>query len=145
MSTPWTITFDCADPAVLAAFWKLALGYVERAAPAGFETWEEWLASVGVPREEWGDGAYIEDPEGLRPRISFLRVPEPKMAKNRVHLDVQAGGGRGEPQEIRWARVLEAVERLTDAGATAIREDLEDGVPDHFVMADPEGNEFCVL
>jgi hypothetical protein len=145
MSTPWTITFDCADPAVLAAFWKLALGYVERAAPAGFETWEEWLASVGVPREEWGDGAYIEDPEGLRPRISFLKVPEPKMAKNRVHLDVQAGGGRGEPQEIRWARVLEAVQRLTDAGATAIREDLEDGVPDHFVMADPEGNEFCVL
>lgn len=145
MSTPWTITFDCADPAVLAAFWKLALGYVERAAPAGFATWEEWLASVGVPREEWGDGAYIEDPEGLRPRISFLRVPEPKMAKNRVHLDVQAGGGRREPQEIRWARVLEAVERLTDAGATAIREDLEDGVPDHFVMADPEGNEFCVL
>jgi hypothetical protein len=145
MSTPWTITFDCADPAVLAAFWKLALGYVERAAPAGFETWEEWLASVGVPREEWGDGAYIEDPEGLRPRISFLKVPEPKMAKNRVHIDVQAGGGRGEPQEIRWARVLEAVQRLTDAGATAIREDLEDGVPDHFVMADPEGNEFCVL
>jgi hypothetical protein len=145
MSTAWTITFDCADPAVLAAFWCRALGYVESAPPAGFATWEEWLASVGVPQEEWGDGAYIEDPEGLRPGISFLKVPELKAAKNRVHLDVQAGGGRGEPQEVRWARVLEAVQRLTEAGAAVIREYLQDGVPDHFVMADPEGNEFCVV
>ena len=98
-----------------------------------------------VPREEWGDGAYIEDPRGLRPAISFLKVPEPKRAKNRVHLDVQAGGGRGEPQEERWARVLDAVRGLTGAGASVIREDLQDGVPDHFVMADPEGNEFCVV
>jgi hypothetical protein len=98
-----------------------------------------------VPREEWGDGAYIEDPEGLRPGISFLKVPESKRAKNRVHLDIQAGGGRGEPQEVRWARVLEAVLRVTEAGATVIREELQDGVPDHFVMADPEGNEFCVV
>jgi hypothetical protein len=59
MSTAWTITFDCADPAALAAFWRLALGYVEGAPPAGSETWEEWLASVGVPPEEWDDGAYI--------------------------------------------------------------------------------------
>jgi Glyoxalase-like domain len=144
-STAWTITIDCADPAVLAAFWCQALGYVEGAPPAGSASWDEHLASVGVPEAEWGDGAYIEDPEGLRPGISFLRVPEPKTAKNRVHLDVQAGGGRGEPQEARWARVLDAVPRLTRAGATVIREDLQDGVPDHFVMADPEGNEFCVV
>jgi predicted enzyme related to lactoylglutathione lyase len=38
-----------------------------------------------------------------------------------------------------------AVERLTAAGATVIREDVQDGTPDHVVMADPEGNEFCVL
>jgi hypothetical protein len=145
MSTAWTITFDCTDPAVLATFWCRALGYVAAAPPAGFATREEWLASAGVPREEWDDGAYIEDPEGLRPGISFLRVPEPKTAKNRVHLDVQAGGGRGEPQEARWARVLEAVRVLTEAGASVIREDLQDGIPDHFVMADPEGNEFCVV
>jgi len=145
MSTAWTITFDCADPAALAAFWRQALGYVDGAPPAGSATWEEWLASVGVPPEEWGDDAYIEDPAGLRPGISFLKVPEPKTAKNRVHLDVQAGGGRGEPQEVRWARVLEAVARLAGAGATVVREDLQDGVPDHFVMADPEGNEFCVV
>jgi Glyoxalase-like domain len=71
--------------------------------------------------------------------------PEPKTAKNRVHLDVQAGGGRGGPQEVRWARVLAAVRRLTEAGAAVIREDLQGRVPDHFVMADPEGNEFCVV
>jgi predicted enzyme related to lactoylglutathione lyase len=41
--------------------------------------------------------------------------------------------------------VLEAVARLTAAGATVVREDWQDGVPDHFVMADPEGNEFCVV
>lgn len=56
--------------AVPAAFWCRALGYVDAVPPAGSATWEEWLASVGVPHEEWGDGAYIEDPEGLRPGIS---------------------------------------------------------------------------
>ena len=145
MSTAWTITFDCADPAALAAFWCQALGYVDGAPPAGSATWDEYLASVGVPPEEWGDGAYIEDPAGLRPGISFLKVPEAKSAKNRVHLDVQAGGGRGEPQAVRWARVQAAVARLTGAGATVVREDWQDGVPDHFVMTDPEGNEFCVV
>jgi hypothetical protein len=72
-------------------------------------------------------------------------VPEPKVAKNRVHLDVQAGGGRGERWEARWPRVQEAVRRLTAAGATMIREDVQDGTPDYVVMADLEGNEFCVL
>jgi hypothetical protein len=38
-----------------------------------------------------------------------------------------------------------AVQRLTGAGATVIREDVQDGVPDHLFMADPEGNEFCVV
>ena len=145
MSTAWTITFDCADPAALARFWCLALGYVEGAPPAGFATWPEYLASVGVPEQEWDDGAFIEDPAGLRPAISFLKVPEPKAAKNRVHLDVQAGGGRGEPQDVRWTRVVAAVRRLTEAGATVIREDWQGGIPDHVVMTDPEGNEFCVV
>lgn len=64
------------------------------------------------------------------------------MAKNR---DVQVGGGRSEPWEVRWPRAVEAVERLTAAGATVIREDELDGRPDHAVMADPEGNESCVV
>jgi catechol 2,3-dioxygenase-like lactoylglutathione lyase family enzyme len=146
MTTKWTVTMDCAHPAKLAAFWRLALGYVEASPPGGFVSWPEWFRHVGVPQEEWDDGAYIEDPTGAQARISFLKVPEPKVAKNRVHLDVQAGGGRSEPWEVRWPRVTEAVERLTAAGATVIREDVEeDGTPDHVVMADPEGNEFCVL
>jgi len=91
------------------------------------------------------DGAYIQDPAGARPGISFLKVPESKVVKNRVHLDVQAGGGRSEPWEVRWPRVTEAVGRLVAAGATVILEDVHDGTPDHVVMADPEGNEFCVL
>ena len=65
--------------------------------------------------------------------------------KNRVHLDVQVGGGRAQPWDVRWAQVTEAVERLTAAGATVIGEVAQDGRPDHVVMADPEGNEFCVV
>jgi hypothetical protein len=145
MSTKWTVTFDCAQPAALAEFWCLALGYVATAPPTGFATWPEWFAHYGVPEEERGDGAYIEDPDGARPRISFLKVPEGKVAKNRIHLDVQAGGGRDQPWEVRWPRVTATVDRLTAAGAVVIHEDVEGGVPDHVVMADPEGNEFCVL
>jgi hypothetical protein len=91
------------------------------------------------------DAAYLTDPDGVRPSISFLRVPESKVVKNRVHLDVSVGGGRQEPWHQRWARVEAAVTRLTDAGATVIGVDPPDGQPDHMVMADPEGNEFCVL
>ncbi|MFB6779906.1 VOC family protein [Streptomyces sp. NPDC056352] len=145
MSTRWTVTLDCAQPTRLAQFWALALGYVPKPPPAGFGSWEEWFAHHGIPEEEWDDGAYLCDPDGVGPTLSFLKVPEPKMAKNRVHLDVQAGGGRDTPWEERWPRVVEAIERLTSAGATVVREHDMDGRPDHVEMADPEGNEFCVL
>jgi len=130
---------------VLARFWAVALGYIERPAPPGFASWEAWFEHHAVPEEEWDDGAYLTDPEGVLPNLSFLKVPEDKVAKNRVHLDVQAGGGRDVRWETRWERVVEAVARLTAAGATVIRQHALDGRPDHFVMADPEGNEFCVL
>ena len=146
MSIIWAVTFDCVDAQAQAAVWRLALGYVvEASLPEGFASWPDWFAHFGVPEDEWNDGAYIEDPSGVRPGISFLKVPEPKVAKNRVHLDVQVGGGRGEPWAVRWPRVKEAVDRLVAAGGTVIREDEQDGIPDHMVMADPEGNEFCVL
>jgi hypothetical protein len=83
---------------------------------------------------------------GVRPRISFLKVPEGKVVKNRLHLDLQVGGGRAEPWDLRWSRVTEAVDELRRYGATVVREvPLDDGRPDHVVMADPEGNEFCVV
>jgi hypothetical protein len=52
MSTKWTVTIDCADPAKVAAFWRLALGYAEVSPPPGFASREEWLGHVGVPPEE---------------------------------------------------------------------------------------------
>ena len=149
MTTEWTLTFDCAHAAVQAAFWKAALGYVDAAPPEGFVSWNEWLRHFGVPEDEWDDGASIEDPDGVRPPISFLEVPEAKTAKNRIHLDIQAGGGRSVPWDTRWPRVTEVVDRLTAAGAlsaTAVNDiDGPDGRPDHVVMTDPEGNEFCVV
>lgn len=91
-------------------------------------------------------GAYLSDPDGVLPNISFMKVTESKVVKNRVHIDVHAGGGREVPWEVRWPRVTDAVKRLTEAGATVIQQyDDGHGVPDHVLMADPEGNEFCVL
>ncbi|MEU6204366.1 VOC family protein [Micromonospora musae] len=141
----WTMTFDSADPPTLAAFWKTALGYVDAEPPAGFADWPAFFRHHGVPADEWGDVAYLADPMGAGPRISFLKVPEPKVAKNRIHLDLQAGGGRGVPWEMRAPRVRAAVERLVAAGARVLREDEVDGRLDHVVLADPEGNEFCVV
>ncbi len=145
MATRWNVTIDCAQPGKLAEFWALALGYVAKPPPTGFANWEDWFAHHGVPESEWDDGAYLSDPDGVAPSLSFLKVPESKVAKNRVHLDVQVGGGRETPWEVRWPRVVAAVERLTAAGATVVLEDVLDGKPDHMVMADPEGNEFCVI
>ena len=69
-------------------------------------------------------------------------MPEPKTAKNRVHLDLQAGGGSRVPLEEQRARVAAAVERLNALGATLVEERTELGV--HWaVLTDPEGNEFC--
>lgn len=145
MSTRWNLTIDCARPAELARFWALALGYVEKPPPAGFASWEEWFARHDIPEEEWGDGAYLSDPDGVGPALSFQKVPESKAVKNRVHLDVQAGGGRETPWEVRWPRVVEARERLTAAGATVVAEYDMQGRPDHVMLADPEGNEFCLV
>jgi len=145
MATRWTLTVDCSSPRRVADFWALALGYTEPPAPTGFDTWEDWFRHHNVPADEWDDGAYLHDPDGIGPKLSFMRVPEAKVVKNRLHLDVQAGGGRETPWETRWPRVVAAVERLTAAGATVVREYDMDGRPDHVLMTDPEDNEFCVL
>jgi hypothetical protein len=81
----------------------------------------------------------IEDPAGVRPRMFFQRVPEPKSVKNRVHLDLATPAADSSDR----AEEIDAfVERLTALGAHRLRAVKEDG---YFpVMADPEGNEFCV-
>ncbi|HUD80314.1 MAG TPA: VOC family protein [Streptosporangiaceae bacterium] len=73
-------------------------------------------------------------------------MPEPKITKNRMHFDVQVGGGRTRvPWETRWPRVVASVERLTAAGASVLAEVEQNGRLDHVMMADPEGNEFDLL
>jgi glyoxalase superfamily protein len=139
------LTVDCARPGALAAFWAMALGYIEQPPPEGFASWEDWFRDHDVPEDEWDEGVYLSDPAGVLPNISFLQVPESKVVKNRLHLDVQVGGGRSTDWEVRWPRVQAAAERLVAAGATVQAEYDFDGKPDHLVMADPEGNEFCLL
>ncbi len=143
--TKWGLTVDCAHPGALAEFWALALGYRQLPPPEGFGSWPEWLTSAGVPEAEWDDGAYLTDPAGTGPTVSFLKVPEGKVVKNRLHVDVKAGGGRETPWDVRWPRVLDTVERLKSAGATFVRVYELDGRGDHVLMTDPEGNEFCVV
>jgi Glyoxalase-like domain len=145
MTIKWSLTIDCAHPRQLAAFWALALGYALRPPPEGFASWDDWLRHHGVPEQEWDEGAYLSDPDGVLPNVSLLKVPEGKTAKNRLHLDLPVSGGRHVPFEQRWPLVEAAVERLTAAGAAILGVESVDGRPDHVRMADPEGNEFCLL
>jgi hypothetical protein len=143
MGPTFQVTFDCADPRRLMAFWSEALGYHVPAPPDGHESWDAWLAANGVPEDQWNSKGAIEDPDGVRPRIFFQRVPEPKAAKNRVHLDVNVGGGREVSSEERVARVHADVARLEALGATKVREAEQLG-DFWIVMLDPECNEFCL-
>ena len=134
------ITFDCADPAGLAAFWAEALSYQLQDPPEGFESWEHALEAMGVPPESRNDASAVVDPEGFRPRLFFQRVPEGKQAKNRVHLDVRAAAGLD--GAARMAALEAEAERLVSHGATRLRR-YEPAPPlgaGHIVMADPEGN-----
>jgi hypothetical protein len=118
-------------------------GYVEQPAPPGFENWDAFLDSIGVP-EDQRDMAYaIVDPSGARPRVYRQKVPEGKTAKNRVHLDVNIGAGLG-PDERRSTVRNRAVE-LVALGATQLREVDDPRFGDYcIVMQDIEGNEFCL-
>jgi catechol 2,3-dioxygenase-like lactoylglutathione lyase family enzyme len=143
MAVKVQVTFDAADPPALAAFWGEALGYVEEAPPDGFDSWEAWAVANDLPRDDWGSYASRVDPDGEGPRLFFQLVPEPKTAKNRVHLDLSVGGGRATPLEERRARVAAAAERAVAAGATRVTTYDEAG--EHWVvLQDPEGNEFCL-
>ncbi|EHR60076.1 VOC family protein [Saccharomonospora cyanea] len=138
------VTFDCADPGALAAFWAEALGYRVQDPPEGFESWEQALEAMGVPPERRNDASAVVDPEGAGPRLFFQRVPEGKQVKNRVHLDVRAAPGlRG---DARMAALEAEAERLVSRGATRLRrhEPAPPLAGGHIVMADPEGNEFCL-
>jgi hypothetical protein len=109
------IVIDCANPIDLGAFWQSVLG------------WEY--------RRRARDWVSLANPEPGGPHLSFDSVPEGKSVKNRVHLDIRpVGRTRAEERA-----------RLESLGATVLRlvEDNPDDV--HEIMADPEGNEFCLL
>jgi hypothetical protein len=126
MATQWTLGCDAANPHRIAAFWAAALGYV---AEPGFED---------------PDGASIIDPDGTGPAIGFLRVPEGKTAKNKMHIDIRVSGEPPWDMPERESLIRAKVAELTAAGATAVREEFYDEDLGHVVMHDPEGNEFCV-
>ena len=143
MARSFQVTFDAASPAALSRFWAEALGYVLQPPPPGFESWEDWLRERGVPESDWDSASALVDPEGEGPRLFFQRVPEPKTAKNRVHLDVGVSGGPGLPVEERRPAIRAEAGRLEALGARRI-EEIEELGGVWIVMADPEGNEFCV-
>ncbi|QAY71284.1 VOC family protein [Xylanimonas protaetiae] len=113
------VTFDCADPEHLVRFWCEVLGYE----PQGSEN--------------------AVDPTGVGPRLYFQRVPEGKVVKNRVHLDVRVGSGLVGAERLATLQAERA--RLEALGATHFRTLLADDENEScIVMLDVEGNEFCL-
>jgi hypothetical protein len=108
-----SVVIDCNDFTALYAFWTAALGYVPRDPP-----------EVG-----W---AVLRDPEGIHVNVSLQRVPEQRVGKNRLHLDLDTSDPAGE------------VERLLALGAVRFPRTPEVG-EDFVTLQDPEGNPFDVI
>lgn len=152
MSRTIQVTFDAHDPAAQSRFWAEALGYAIPGPPGvelpegtdPLEAWGEFLTRIGVPESQHNSRSAIEDPDGDGPRVFFQQVPEDKVVKNRVHLDVRAAPGL--EGEARMTALEVECERLLGLGARRIRRfepqpPMEAGF---IVMQDPEGNEFCL-
>jgi predicted enzyme related to lactoylglutathione lyase len=115
--TPDGLVFDCASPRAVGEFWAEALGY----------------EIDNDPSEPLDEGVFLRDPSRRTGGMYFQPVPEPKVAKNRLHLDVRPD-----------TSMAEEVDRLKGLGAT-VRGFIEEGGSFWTQMRDPEGNEFCVL
>ncbi|MER6448930.1 VOC family protein [Streptomyces venezuelae] len=112
------ITFDALDPYRVAEFWSAVTGFTMH--PDDVEGDDEVLLEPGRP--------------GV-PGLLFIRVPDAKSVKNRVHLDIQPPTGTRD----------ETVERLIGLGAKLVDDRRDaDGVMGWVVLADPEGNELCI-
>jgi hypothetical protein len=144
----WKLVIDAADPHAQAEFWAAALHYevednaafIERllelgalpeAATADFHGRRAFRDLIAVRHPD--DPYDTEKGVGLGRRLLFQRVPEPKGVKNRLHLDLHPGDGRRDGE----------VERLEALGASILRH-VKEPAGEWVVMADPEGNEFCV-
>ena len=112
------LVLDARDPDLLARFWCTVLGYVE---------FDRVDGSIEIGPPEAGFG-------GPQPTIVFDRTDEPKSGKLRLHIDVNA---TDRDQEAELDRLLAAGARRADIGQT--------GNESWHVLADPEGNEFCLL
>ncbi|MFN2526117.1 MAG: VOC family protein [Actinomycetota bacterium] len=111
----FNVTLDCIDPEKLAGFWSAALGF----------------EYVGYAEPY----AFLRPSDGKGPRLLLQRVPEPKQVKNRMHLDLQPQAGDIDAEVV----------RLKELGATQVSEGFREAYGTRWiVMADPEGNEFCV-
>jgi catechol 2,3-dioxygenase-like lactoylglutathione lyase family enzyme len=115
---PRHITFDCADPYLLANFWSQVTGYQE---------------DPENPNEPDDPEGFLAGPEG-QPGLLFVIVPEPKTVKNRVHLDLVPTDRTRD----------EEVERLLAIGATMVADHRRSDGQGWVVLADPEGNELCI-
>jgi hypothetical protein len=102
-----------------------------------------WATSPS-PATTRSHGASIVDPGGALPAIGFLRVPEGKVVKNRVHIDIRVAAAGPVDQATREQWIRATVADLVAAGATAVREESYGGELGRVVMQDPEGSEFCV-
>lgn len=143
MAIAYQVTFDCADPAKLSEFWAATLGFRLDSPPPGFASWPDFLKAMNVPEENWNDASAIVDPDGVGSRIYFQKVPEGKVVKNRLHLDLRVSGPRGTTGEKNHEKIYQEVERLQGLGATKFYEHDKMG-EFWIIMQDPEGNEFCL-
>ncbi|MFD0364038.1 VOC family protein [Nocardia sp. GCM10030253] len=144
MAHEFQITIDCADPHTLAAWWAEVLGWEVEPSDEDFI---RSMIAKGYAKEAdtkkhrgvlvWKDGAAILHPDnpenGLRRRILFQLVPEPKTVKNRLHLDIRVGADNHDAE----------LQRLTALGATFLHNGRQ-GPHTWVTLADPEGNEFCL-
>ncbi|MEV6951188.1 VOC family protein [Streptomyces sp. NPDC051183] len=108
------VVVDCADPRAMARFWGGAM---------------DWTLY-----EVTDDQAVLRSAKGVGPYLEFIRTPDAKTVKNRIHLDLRPYPGDDQAAEVSRLRAL---------GATDV--DLGQGDVPWTVLADPEGNEFCVL
>ena len=116
------VTIDCRDPHRLARFWAAVLDYRVIEDKDGQVEIGSWEPTVEAVRRE-----------PMPSTVLFIRVPEDKVTKNRLHLDVM-------PFDVSQD---EEVERLLGLGAGRV--DIGQGSQSWVVLADPEGNEFCVV
>lgn len=119
-SSIYFVAVDCRNAYELSQWWKPVLAYDDLA---------------GDPNEPGHVECVIVDPAGSGQGLIFLEVPEPKTVKNRLHLDLTPTE-RTRDQELAW---------LLEHGATEVADRRQPDGGGWVVLADPEGNEFCIL